>query len=120
MAPYDGDMESYRALITAQGRSERRAAKSAEPTVSKKDKRRAAAQSRAAAADLRKQARRSEALVERLNREKAALEQKLADPQVYDGSSDRLQDLQRQHGTLSTALREAEEAWLEAQAALDG
>ena len=123
VSAYDDDLDAYRKLVLAQRQSERRAARAAaapdQPTLSKKDKRRASAAARAAVADLRKKARECEALVEKLNREKAELERQLADPEVYGNGSERLQELQRQHGALAQALSEAEEAWLARQLELD-
>ena len=123
VSPYEDDLEAYRKLVLAQRQSERRAVRataSEQPTVSKKDKRRAAAEARAASAELRKKAKDSEALVERLNRQKAELERQLADPQIYNNGSARLQALQQEHGAVAQALSEAEEAWLALQLELDG
>ncbi|MEM7221510.1 MAG: ABC-F family ATP-binding cassette domain-containing protein [Pseudomonadota bacterium] len=123
VSPYDDDLDAYRKLVLAQRQNERRAARAAgaaeQPTVSKKDKRRAAAEARAASAELRKKARQSEALVEKLGHQKAELERQLANPEVYGNGSDRLQELQRQHGQLAQALSDAEEAWLALQMDLD-
>ena len=124
VSAFDDDLDAYRKLVLAQRQSERRAARAAgaqdKPPVSKKDKRRAAAEARAASAELRKKARQSEALVEKLNRDKAALEHRMADPEIVQNGSARLQELQRQHGALTQALSEAEETWLALQMDLDG
>jgi ATP-binding cassette subfamily F protein 3 len=120
---FDGDLEDYRRLLMEQRRAERREVRAARPKdakpESKKDKRRAAAEARAAVADLRRNIRTAESRMEKLGARKAALEAKLADPEIYNGSTTKLMDLQMEHGTLKQAIAEAEEAWLEAQAALE-
>ena len=122
--PYEGDLEDYRRLLLAERRGEKTAARDTadEPVPnqpSKKDKRRAAAQARAAVADQRKAVRDAEQRIERLVRERAALEAKLADPEVYNGPTAKLMALQVRHGELKQAIAKAEDAWLEAQAALE-
>ena len=125
VAPFDGDMEDYRRHLMEQRRAERAATRGAgreakaNDQPSKKDKRRAAAEARAAVADLRKAARTAEQRIEALSREKDALEAKLADPEVYNGPTAKLMDLQVRHGKLKQAISKAEEAWLDAQAALE-
>ncbi|HEY9549096.1 MAG TPA: ABC transporter ATP-binding protein, partial [Kiloniellaceae bacterium] len=81
--------------------------------------RRAAAEARAAVADLRKAAREAEAELEQLNRKKAELEARLADPKVYDGPTAKLQDLQIRFGQVKQAIAEVEDRWLELQAAAE-
>ncbi len=125
--PYDGDLEDYRKLLLEQRRAERRAGRADKTDkagttnvrASRKDKRRAAAEARNAVAHLRKAARDAEARLEKLARKKQALEAKLARPEVYDGPTAALRDLQLAHGALKQAIAEAEEAWLQAQAALE-
>jgi ATP-binding cassette subfamily F protein 3 len=86
---------------------------------SRKDKRRAGAQARAAAAHLRKAVKEAEARIAKLDRKKAALEARLAEPEVYDGPTAALQALQVEHGAIRQALTAAEEAWLDAQSAVE-
>ncbi len=121
--PYDGDMDDYSKLLMEQRRAERSHQRPErgknEGAVSKKDKRRATAQARAAVADLHKSAKSAEKLLERLGREMASLESKLADPEIYDGPTAKLQAQQLKHADLKARIAAAEESWLEAQAALD-
>jgi ATP-binding cassette subfamily F protein 3 len=123
VSSYDGDMDDYRKLLLEQRRQERSRQREDKPerdeVVSKKDKRRAAAEARAAVADLRKAARQAEAKLEKLNRQKADLEKKLADPEVYDGPTAKLQELQIKFGQIKQAIAEAEDRWLELQTALE-
>ena len=120
---FDGDMDDYRKLLMEQRRQERSRQREDKPQreeiVSKKDKRRAAAEARAAVADLRKAARQAEAEIEKLNRRKESLEKKLADPEVYEGPTAKLQDLQIKFGQIKQQIAEAEDRWLELQTALE-
>ena len=123
--PFDGDMEDYRRLLMEQRRAERargrdrRKADRDSTTVNKKDKRRAAAEARAAVADLRKDVRKAEQRIEKLSQRKTALERRLADPQVYDGPTAQLMELQMKFADLKRQLETAEEDWLKAQARLE-
>ncbi len=124
VAAFDGDLEDYRKLLIEQRRAERQQVRAARPerpkAASKKDKRRDAAEARAAFAGLRKTIRSAEAKVEKLTAEKAALEARLADPEVYNGPTAKLMKLQMAHGAVKQKLVEVEDAWLKAQEALEG
>ena len=128
---FDGDLGDYRTLLLKQRRGERAEARAAKAearsakaetgdgTISKKDRRKAAADARAAVADLRKAAREAEKRMARLTRQKSDLETRLADPEVYNGPTAKLMDLQVRHGEVKRKIAEAEDAWLEAQEALE-
>ncbi|MEO3433528.1 ribosomal protection-like ABC-F family protein [Inquilinus sp. CAU 1745] len=123
VSPFDGDIDDYRKLLNEQRRQER-AELRAEKTdgadiANRKDVRRAAAENRAAQAPLRRRAKEAEALIAKLERERAALEGKLADSGLYDGPPEKVTELQiRLHETASR-IAEAEESWLAAQEALE-
>jgi len=123
VAAFDGDMDDYRKLLMEQRRQERSRQRGTKPqaddATSKKDKRRAAAEARAATADLRKAAKQAESEIERLNKKQAELAAKLADPAVYEGPTATLQDLQVRFGKIKQAIADAEDRWLELQAALE-
>ncbi|MEQ8354131.1 MAG: ABC-F family ATP-binding cassette domain-containing protein [Kiloniellaceae bacterium] len=123
VSAFDGDTEDYRKHLMEQRRQERSRQRETKPqrddVVSKKDKRRAAAEARAAVADLRKEARQAETKLEKLNRQKATLEARLADPTVYEGPTAKLQDLQIRFGQIKQAIDDAEARWLELQTALE-
>ena len=70
-------------------------------------------------ADLRRAAKQAESEIERLGKRKALLEAKLADPEVYNGPTAALQDLQIAFGQVKQHLAEAEERWLELQTSLE-
>ena len=113
---YDGDMESYRALLleergarTVERRDDRG---DGEAKASRTDQRRAAAEKRAELAPLKKAMVAAEKLVDKLTKEIAALDALLADPALYTKDPGRAQSTAQQRGQLSKQLGEAEEAWL--------
>ena len=57
--------------------------------------------------------------MEKLETEKSEIEEKLADPMLYDGETDSMVALQKDLGWISQQLAEAEEAWLAAQHELE-
>jgi ATP-binding cassette subfamily F protein 3 len=117
--PYDGDLDDYRRLLLDRRRADRPKVGAGATGQSKKDRRRAAAEARAATAHLRRAAKEAETGLKDLTRRKAALETKLADPQVSGRPGAELQGLQVELGEIRRAIAAAEEAWLEAQAALE-
>jgi ATP-binding cassette subfamily F protein 3 len=117
---YDGDLDEYRRLLLDQ-RRERARDKEAEreAPASRKDKRRAAAEARAATAHLKREAEAAEQRIRKLQARLQALEAKLADPAVYGGSTRELMELQVKFGEVKKQLAVAEEQWLSAEAALE-
>jgi len=113
--PYDGDMDDYRALLVERARPAAKA-----ESVTRKDDRRERAEARAAVAPLRKQAKDAEALLAKLNAERAKIEAKLADPALY--APGRVAEVTAANARLAAIRREAEAAetaWLEAEEALE-
>ena len=113
--PYDGDMDDYRALLVERARPAAKA-----ETVTRKDDRRERAEARAAVAPLRKQAKDAEALLTKLNAERAKIEAKLADPALY--APGRVAEVTAANARLVAIRREAEAAealWLDAEEALE-
>ncbi len=113
--PYDGDMDDYRTLLAERARPQR-----AESASTKRDDRRDRAEARANLAPLRKQAKAAETLLQKLAAERAALEIKLADPNMY--AAGRSADVTAANLRLAAIAREvevAETAWLEAAEALE-
>lgn len=132
VSPFDGDMKDYRKLLLDQAREARREAKAearatagkaeetpAQSAAARKEDRRAAAELRQKLAPLKKQADAAEKKLEKLNAQRAALEDKLADPALYDGPADKVAALQIELGEVSRAIDETEAAWLEAQGAYE-
>ena len=123
--PFDGDMADYRRLLLDQKRSPRPAddapqgAANGGARASKKEQRRLAAEQRQSLSQLRAAARDAEAELTRLSDEKAAILEKLKDPDFYRDQPDEAQELQRAIGHLQKDLDAAEIRWLAGQEALE-
>jgi ATP-binding cassette, subfamily F, member 3 len=125
---FDGDLDDYRKLLTeerrngddesaaGQRKSEDMAA--GHTAAGRKEQRRAAAEQRAASAHLKRAAVDAEKRLEKLQQKRAALEARLADPEIYNGPTAKLMELQVRYGDLKREIETAEDAWLEAQDAL--
>jgi ATP-binding cassette subfamily F protein 3 len=118
--PFDGDLDDYRVLLAERARSQGKGeANKAEPAP-RKDDRWGRAAARAALAPLRKQAKDAEALLANLTAERATIEARLADPDLY--APGRSADINRANARLASIRREAaaaEAAWLAAEEALE-
>ena len=125
---YDGDMAQYRKLLFEQRRAERNGTD--QPARSpingatampadRKAQRQAAAALRSRLAPFKKRVAEAERAIEQLTRQKVMLEQRLADPAIYDGSTDQVTALQKQLGAVLKDLDAAETAWLGAQDAYE-
>jgi len=119
--PFDGDLDDYERLLSDRRREARADAREdgRADAVSRKDQRREAAEARQRLAPLRKAAQDAEKRVERASAAAKAVEAKLADPALYARGGDAVARLQIELGEARRALEAAEEAWLEAQEALD-
>jgi ATP-binding cassette subfamily F protein 3 len=115
---FDGDLDDYKRLVLGAGAPAEKV-ESAPARVDRRDARREAADARAAKAPLMKAARGAEQEIERLTAERKRIEQQLADPALYSGPPEKLADLTRKRADLERRIAAAEEAWLEAQAALE-
>ncbi len=114
VTPYDGDLETYRALLAEESRS----AREAKPPASRDDQRRERAEARAALAPLRKKARDAEAALVRITAERATIEARLADPATYANGTD-IPSLQLKLAALARQQETAETIWLEAAEAME-
>ncbi len=110
VANYDGDLADYRREIAgdAVDRRQRREADKA----SKADRRRDAAQRRAALEPVAKEIRATEALMERLRIRIEGIEQALADPALYERDPASATALAKERSALSNALAGHEDKWL--------
>jgi ATP-binding cassette subfamily F protein 3 len=122
---YDGDLDEYRALLLQERRRKGGNGAGSSPesrndtsnsALGRKEARRNAAEARAAAAHLKREAEAAAQRMERLDAERSTLQAKLADPGIYAGPTARLMELQLKLGETKKALAAAEEAWLKAQA----
>ncbi|WP_135076743.1 ABC-F family ATP-binding cassette domain-containing protein [Terasakiella sp. SH-1] len=118
---FEGDLNEYKRQLIESRKTEKKAANTSNTTSvnQKKANRQDRAAQRAAQAPLRKKAKEAEKRVEKLTGEKEKLENKLADPKIYEGPSEKLQELQIQLGEINNQLEEAELEWLEAAEALE-
>ena len=115
VAPFEGDLDDYRALLAERARPP---AKREAPA--RRDDRRERAEARAALAPLRRQAQAAEKTMAALAAERARIEAKLADQSLYAGG--KAADIAALNARLAAIEGEtsaAEEAWLEAQTALE-
>ncbi|MGE0501305.1 MAG: ABC-F family ATP-binding cassette domain-containing protein [Rhizobiaceae bacterium] len=108
--PYDGDLSDYRRDVTGDtgDRRERREAEKA----SKADRRREAAQRRAALEPLAKQIKATEALIERIRNRIDGIEDQLADPTLYERDPRAATQLSKERSDLTGSLAGHEDIWL--------
>ena len=129
VVPFDGDMDAYRSLLLAGVKKTRKSATAkieeiipaAPPPapVDKREQRKKAAEQRETLAPLRKQVQRMEKNIAKFQTEKAEIEAKMADPDLYDGDSAKLVDLQKDLGWVAGQIAETEEVWLGLQRELE-
>jgi len=112
---FEGDLTDYERELTEARRNKRRAERETQPPAGgkRKEARRERAEKRAETADLRKSVRDHEKRMEKLAVDKESLEARLADPEVYDGPTAKLMELQVRHSKIKNELATTEEAWLE-------
>lgn len=109
--PYEGDMEDYRAFLSAKGRSER-PARSTARAANKGHKKQHSSKLLA----LKKQRALAERQVEVLSALVARGEKMLANPVLYEsGNADKLRVLQKDIAEARIQLAQAEERWFVAQ-----
>ncbi len=117
----DGDLEDYRQLKLKEDRSRRPAAE----RPSRRDERRAQAQSRTEQNRLLRphfrEIEKIEARIAELTRDAEKVRAALAEPALYDGAdkSERIKDLTIAEARLTESLRVAEDDWLHASARLE-
>ena len=108
--PYDGDLSDYRQEVVGDSgdRRQRREADKA----SKADRRREAAQRRAALEPVAKQIRATEALIDRIRKRIDTIEDELANPAIYEKDPTTATQLARERSELGGTLAGHEERWL--------
>ncbi len=120
----EGDLESYSKSITegspSSGHGTRNHDHANPKKANDKNNKREKAEARSALAPLRQAVKDAEHRINKLNAERALLEQKLADPNIY--AAGKAKDLTYINQRIATIKREtstAEAAWLAAEAALE-
>ena len=105
VAPFDGDLEAYREMLLAREK----------PTVEKDKSKAPKRPSRDAILALRSDVRKCEDRVTKLTDMREKLDEKLADPTLYDGSkTGDIAVWQKKHAEVVEALDRAEGLWMEA------
>jgi ATP-binding cassette, subfamily F, member 3 len=108
VSPFDGDMDAYRKfLLSARGVATREKA------------RRTAQVSKADLADLKAELARAEERVQKLEIMRDQIDQKMADPGLYERGAAEIGRWQMKHAEVVEALARAENLWASAQDKLD-
>ncbi|MEO0361424.1 MAG: ABC-F family ATP-binding cassette domain-containing protein [Pseudomonadota bacterium] len=117
VAPFDGDMDDYRALLLSERGGVRRAkAKEAPPKPTKQDR----AAARARVADLRQEVKTAEARIAKIEAMKTKIDLLLADPDLYVSKpAGEFEKLQKKRAEIVEGLERAEALWLDAQERLE-
>lgn len=117
---FDGDLADYRKLLADQALAGDETARERETAAAnRKEQRRAAAGQRALLAPLRRKVDTAEAAVERLNREKKGIEDRLADPALYLGPGEAVARLQKELAECARKIADAEAVWIAAVEAVE-
>ncbi len=116
VAPYDGDLADYRALVLSAEREKAVPARAAEPPEDKAEQRRRSSQAREAAAPLKRKASEAEKAIEKVAAKIAALDVEIAKPGV---APDVMRTRLKERAALITEKEAAEAAWLEASEAYE-
>lgn len=105
VAPFDGDLESYREMLLARDKPEQPREKPKAPKRPSRD----------ALLALRSEVRKCEDRVNKLTEMREKLDEKLADPALYNGSkSADIAVWQKKHAEVIDGLERAEMLWMEA------
>ena len=119
LSEFDGDLDEY-AEIVLNDKKARNAApedSGAPVPVNRKEQRRNEAQERARISALSKPLKKELSKIEKeldlANKEKSALDLKLADTDFYQGNQDEVAEALKRHGELSSKIDELEGRWLE-------
>ncbi len=117
VAPFDGDLDEYAALVLASRKVNREAElRPAAEAVNRRDERREAARERQRLADARRPVQRRidrlEEDIAQLAGELRELDARLAAPDFYHGAGDQVAEVLRTRGSLATRLEQLESRWL--------
>ena len=113
-APYDGDLEDYRAIVLAATKTPSQNAGADKGPNERDAARKRAADARAALAPLKKTADALEARVGALNDTLARLDDALAEPGLFEKNLARATKLNKERAALVAAIAKTEEDWLAA------
>lgn len=126
---FDGDVAEYRQYLLDRARMERRANKNGgeegngngKPAKrDRKAERQQAAEKRKIAAPIKREVEKLEKQMEKLSERKAGIEEKMADPTLYeDANAQKLADIQKELGQIENDLAMIEQKWLDKQEEYD-
>ncbi|CAM3350256.1 ABC-F family ATP-binding cassette domain-containing protein [Thalassospira profundimaris] len=126
---FDGDVAEYRQYLLDRARMERRANKNGgedgngngKPAKrDRKAERQQAAEKRKVAAPIKREVEKLEKQMEKLSERKAGIEEKMADPTLYeDANAQKLADIQKELGLIENELAMVEQKWLDKQEEYD-
>jgi ATP-binding cassette, subfamily F, member 3 len=112
VAPFDGDLDDYRALVLGKARDESERDVKAADRPSRSETRRAAAERRAELAPLKRRIAALETEMGRLGKRIGEIDQAMADPKLYERDPARVAMLAKERADAAAALAAAEEQWL--------
>ena len=111
---FDGDLDDYARWLRSRSNAPKKAETEAkQPVESAADRRRAAAAQRESEKASRQRVKKIETRVAAIDEELVKLEQKLADPQTYNGSTAELMKLGQRQAELRKEKETLEAEWLE-------
>lgn len=116
VAPYDGDLADYRALVLSAEREKAAPVKAAEAPEDKAEQRRRSSKAREAAAPLKRRAADAESAIEKIAAKIAALDVEIAEPGI---SPEVMRARLRERAALVSDKETAEAVWLEASEAYE-
>ena len=119
--PFEGDLTDYERELTDARRAKRRAGRKTQtqPGTNRKEARRERAAKRAETSNLRKSLQDHEKRIESLTIEREGLETRLAHPEVYEGPTAKLMELQIRHNEIKFEIAAIEEIWIQLSAQLE-
>jgi ATP-binding cassette subfamily F protein 3 len=119
---FSEDLEAYRSLLLENKRSSHAEATDTENKPDKKDRkanRKDKADARARLAPAKKKANQAQSQLDRLTKDKEKIDAELSDPATYNGPAEKIKTLSQRQKELEEAITAAEEAWLEAESAME-
>ncbi|MCK5521590.1 MAG: ATP-binding cassette domain-containing protein [Thiomargarita sp.] len=116
---YEGDLADYGQWLVEHRAAQRGLKEGVSvQTMSRSEKKRVEAQHREQRRSLQNRLKKVEKALDKLIKEKSAIEAVLADPKTYD-KKDNIKETVRQQAELTAQLQETEESWLEITEALE-
>lgn len=115
VASFDGDLEDYHQYTQNKEKQQESAdTEVKQPSIDRKEQKRLEAEKRQRLAPIRKQQQAAEKKMEKLQGQLDEIEEKMADPSMYDDENKKeLSHLIQQQGQLKSDLEEIEMEWME-------